>query len=68
MPIEQVLMQIKVEPSLQLPRPIHALVEVRDKSKYCKFHQDHGHHTDECRHLKDQLETLIRQEKLQKFV
>ena len=68
MPIEQVLMQIKDEPTLQWPRPIHAPAEVRDKSKYCKFHQDHRHHTKKCRHQKDQVETLIRQGKLQKFV
>ena len=59
MPIEQVLMQIKDEPTLQWPRPIHAPAEVRDKSKYYRFHQDHGHRTDECRHLKNQVETLI---------
>ena len=68
MPIEQVLMQIKDEPALQWPKPIHAPTEVRDKSEYCRFHQDLGHHTDECRHLKDQVETLICQGKLQKFV
>ena len=59
--IEQVLTQIKVEAFLQLPRPIHTLAEVRDKRKYCKFYQDHGHRTNEFRHLKDQVETLIRQ-------
>ena len=68
MPIEQVLMQIRDDPSLQWPKPISTLVERRDKSKYCRFHQDHGHCTDECRHLKDQVETLIRQGKLQKYV
>ena len=38
MPIEQVLMQIKDEPTLQWPKPIHALAEVGDKSKYYRFH------------------------------
>lgn len=46
MPIEQVLMQIKDESSLQWPRPIYAPTEIRDKNKYCRFHQDHGHRTD----------------------
>ena len=68
MPIEQVLMQIKGDPSLQWPKPISTLVERRDKSKYWRFHQDHGHRTDECRQLKNQVETLIRQGKLQKYV
>ena len=59
MPIEQVLMQIKDEPSLQWPQHMLALVEGRDKSKYCRFHQDHRHRNDECRHMKKQIETLI---------
>ncbi|XP_075670186.1 uncharacterized protein LOC142639948 [Castanea sativa] len=52
-PIEQVLMQIRDDPSLQWLKPISTLVERRDKNKYCRFHQDHRHCTDECRHLKD---------------
>jgi len=66
--IEQVLMLIKDELSLQWPRPIYALAEVGVNNRCCKFHQDHEHCIDECRHLKDQVETLIRQWKLQKLV
>ena len=61
-------MQIKDGPSLQWLKPISTPVERRDKSKYYRFHQDHEHHIDECRHLKDQVETLIQQQKLQKFI
>ena len=39
----------------------------RDK-KYCHFHRDHGHYTDECRNLKEQIEKLNQKGKLQKFV
>ena len=53
MPIGQVLMQIRDDPSLQWLKPISTPVERRDKSKYCRFHQDHGHRTNECRHLND---------------
>ena len=59
-------MLIKDEPSLQWPIPIYAPAKVGDKNKCCKFHQDHRHRIDECKHLKDQVETLIRQWKLQK--
>ncbi|XP_010686878.1 uncharacterized protein LOC104901032 [Beta vulgaris subsp. vulgaris] len=31
-----------------------------DKSKWCDFHGDHGHLTEDCRHLKDNLGDLIR--------
>ena len=59
MPIEQVLIQIRDDPSLQWLKPISTPVERRDKSEYCRFHQDHGYRIDECRHLKDQVKTLI---------
>ncbi|XP_077226391.1 uncharacterized protein LOC143859619 [Tasmannia lanceolata] len=40
----------------------------RDKSKYCRFHGDHGHDTDECRHLKEEIELLINRGYLRKYV
>ncbi|KAJ9168388.1 hypothetical protein P3X46_019918 [Hevea brasiliensis] len=39
----------------------------RDQNKYCHFHDDHGHTTDECRQLKDEIEWLIREGSLKKF-
>ena len=47
---------------------MHSSPNVRDKNKYCRFHKDHGHNTEECRDLKEQIEELIRKEKLQKYV
>lgn len=32
----------------------------RDKSKWCDFHGDHEHLTEDCSHLKDNMEDLIR--------
>ena len=40
----------------------------RNKNKYCRFHRDHGHDTDECYDLKQQIENLIKQEKLRHFI
>ena len=40
----------------------------RPRDKYCRFHRDHGHDTANCYDLKQQIEALIRQGKLQKFV
>uniref|UniRef100_A0A2N9G208 Reverse transcriptase domain-containing protein n=1 Tax=Fagus sylvatica TaxID=28930 RepID=A0A2N9G208_FAGSY len=38
------------------------------EKKMSQFHRDHGHLTEECVALKEQVETLIRQGKLQKYV
>ena len=40
----------------------------RSKDLYCRFHCDHGHTTEDCYALKEQIKALIRQEKLRKFV
>nr|XP_023884357.1 uncharacterized protein LOC111996604 [Quercus suber] len=68
MPVAKILAQIKDEHYLKWPRPLHSSPNVRDKSKYCRFHKDHGHYTEDCRDLKEQIEELIRRGKLQKFV
>ncbi|GAV60320.1 LOW QUALITY PROTEIN: hypothetical protein CFOL_v3_03851, partial [Cephalotus follicularis] len=36
--------------------------------KYCRYHRDHGHDTEECRHLKNQIEDLIRKGNMSKYV
>ena len=41
---------------------------MRDKKKYCRFHKDHGHYTEDYRDLKEQIEELIQKGKLQRFV
>ena len=40
----------------------------RNRNKYCCFHKDHGHDTNECFDLKQQIKNLIRQEKLRNFL
>ena len=40
----------------------------RNQNKYCRFHRDHGHDTNECFDLKQQIENLIRQGKLRNFL
>ena len=59
-PLDQVLMQIKDDPSLKWPEKMKGDPNKRNKNKYCRFHRDHGHDTDECYDLKQQIENLIR--------
>ena len=61
-------MQIKDDPSLKWPEKMKGDPNKRNKSKYCHFHKDHGHDTDECYDLKQQIENLIKQGKLRHFV
>ena len=40
----------------------------RDMTKYCDFHRDHGHQTDDCIQLKKEIEFLIRRGHLCRYV
>ena len=68
MPVDQILTKIRDEPSIKWPRPFHSAPSLRDKRKYCRFHKDHGYYTEDCRDLKEQIEELIRNGKLQQYV
>ncbi|CAA0832656.1 Unknown protein, partial [Striga hermonthica] len=35
---------------------------------YCRFHKDYGHNTDECRHLKNEIDRLIKVGHLKEFI
>ncbi|CAA0811123.1 Unknown protein, partial [Striga hermonthica] len=37
-------------------------------NRYCRFHRDYGHTTEDCRHLKDEFERLTRAGHLKEFV
>ncbi|GKV11500.1 hypothetical protein SLEP1_g22757 [Rubroshorea leprosula] len=39
-----------------------------DKSKHCDYHRVYGHNTEDCQHLKDELEFLARTGKLEGYV
>ena len=58
--VDKILTQIKDKHSLKWPRPLHSSLNICDKNKYCRFHKDHGHYTEDCRNLKKQIEELIR--------
>ena len=68
MPVDQILMEIRDELSLKRPRPLHSAPSLHDKRKYCRFHKDHGHYTEDCRDLKEQIKELICNGKLKQYV
>ncbi|GMN33966.1 hypothetical protein TIFTF001_044856, partial [Ficus carica] len=65
---EQILMQIQHRNLLVPPAPMKGDPNKRDKSKYCRFHQDFGHDTSNCYQLKGQIEALVQQGQLREFV
>ena len=65
---EQILMQIEGRNMLTPPEPMRGDPNKRDRSKFCRFHNDHGHLTTECIQLKKQIEVLIQKGELAEFV
>ncbi|GJW88583.1 hypothetical protein Tco_0163923 [Tanacetum coccineum] len=50
------------------PPPMTTLVEKRNTSKFCEFHEEVGHTTDECMHLKRQIEEMLKAGKLSHLI
>ncbi|XP_058189237.1 uncharacterized protein LOC131306824 [Rhododendron vialii] len=58
----------KDDPDLKWPGKLRSDPNKRAKDKYCRFHKDHGHNTDDYIDLKQQIEDHIQQGRLQRFV
>ena len=67
-PLDQVFMQIKDDPSLKWPEKMKGDPNKHNKNKYCRFYRDHGHDTNKSYDLKQQIENLIKQGKLRNFL
>ena len=58
--VSQVLCEVRNEQFLRWPTQMKSDPTTRDNSKYCEFHRDYGHCTDDCIQLKREIEYLIR--------
>ncbi|GFY97532.1 hypothetical protein Acr_12g0000730 [Actinidia rufa] len=67
-PVAQVLLEIKHEEFVKWPGKIKTVPQKRNWNKYCEFHQDHGHNTEDCFQLKEQIADLIKRGYLRKYV
>uniref|UniRef100_A0A2N9EKU0 Uncharacterized protein n=1 Tax=Fagus sylvatica TaxID=28930 RepID=A0A2N9EKU0_FAGSY len=67
-PVDHIFMQIRNDPALKWPGKLLTDPDKRPRDKYCRFHRDHGHNTENCYDLKRQIEELIKQGKLQRFI
>ncbi|XP_009388264.2 uncharacterized protein LOC103975079 [Musa acuminata AAA Group] len=57
-PRTEIFLQIREKGLLRPPNPMKATY--KNRSKYCRFHRDHGHDTEDCHDLQNQIEELIR--------
>ncbi|XP_025664133.1 uncharacterized protein [Arachis hypogaea] len=67
---EDIIKEILNSKLIKPPRKVGTYQDTKnvDKSKYCAFHQKHGHTTDDCVVAKDLLERLARQGHLDKYI
>ncbi|XP_022867929.1 uncharacterized protein LOC111387585 [Olea europaea var. sylvestris] len=61
-------MEIQHMRELEWPKPMLTPFDKRNQSKYCHFHRNHGHDTEECLQLEEEIERLLRRELLAKYV
>ncbi|XP_043704750.1 uncharacterized protein LOC122654630 [Telopea speciosissima] len=64
----KILMEVYDRGLLQWPRLMFTNPEDRNKNKYCKFHRDVGHNTENCRQLKREIEDVIQKGHLKRYV
>ncbi|GKV37551.1 hypothetical protein SLEP1_g45572 [Rubroshorea leprosula] len=68
LPRSQIFMQIKNKMDLRHPGPMRSSPATRDHTKYCDFHQDHGHTTKQCNSLRSELESLAEKGMLNEYI
>ncbi|GKV12017.1 hypothetical protein SLEP1_g23223 [Rubroshorea leprosula] len=64
----QIFMQIKNKMDLRRPGPMRTAAATRDHTRYCDFHQDHGHTTEQCNSLRSKLESLAQKGMLNEYI
>ncbi|GKV31653.1 hypothetical protein SLEP1_g40325 [Rubroshorea leprosula] len=64
----QIFMQIKNKMNLRRPGPMRTAAATRDHIRYCDFHQDHGHTTEQCNSLRSELESLTQKGMLNEYI
>ena len=66
--VSQVLHEVRNEQFLRWPAQMKSDPATRDNTKYCEFHRDYGHRTNNCIQLRREIEYLIQRGYLQRFI
>ena len=66
--VSQVLREVQHEKFLRWPSQMRTDPTKRDNTRYCEFHRDHGHRTDDCIQLRKEIEYLIRRGYLRCYI
>ena len=66
--VSQVLHEVRNEQFLRWPAQMKSDPATRDNTKYCEFHRDYGHRTDNCIQLRKEIEYLIQCGYLRRFI
>ena len=66
--VSQVLREVRNEQFLRWPTQMKSDPATRDNTRYCEFHRDYGHRTDDYIQLKREIEYLIRRGYLRRFI
>ncbi|XXG54223.1 hypothetical protein AAC387_Pa03g2164 [Persea americana] len=67
-PIYRLLNKIKAQPFFKWPRPMATDPSSRDQSRFCAYHKQNGHRTDECKSYKFHLENLVKEGHLREYI
>ena len=66
--VSQVLREVQHEKFLRWPSQMRTDPTKSDNIRYCEFHRDHGHRTDDCIQLRKEIEYLIRRGYLRRYI
>ncbi|GJR74151.1 reverse transcriptase domain-containing protein [Tanacetum coccineum] len=65
---KEILATEKAARSFEPPPKMFGSKRSRDMSKYCHFHEDYGHDTNDCRHLRTQIQEAVNSGQLSHLV
>ena len=66
--VSQVMRKVRNEQFLRWPTQMKSDPTTRDNTRYCEFHKDYEHRTDNCIQLKRETEYLIRRGYLRRYI